>query len=62
MESLAKVSYGLKKTKVSCVTTRRSPENHNHQKDIVPVSLKISQKNWTAFIIAYKQFTGPLLG
>ena len=53
MESLAKVSYGLKKTKVSCVTTRRSPENHDHQKDIVPVSLKISQKNWTTFIIGY---------
>ena len=31
MESLAKVRYGLKN------------ENHDHQKDIVPVSLKISQ-------------------
>ena len=53
MESLAKVSYGVKKTKVSCVTTLRSPENHDRQKDIVPVSLKYSQKNWTAFIIGY---------
>ena len=54
VESLGKVSYGVKKTKVSCVTTLRFPENHDRQKDIVPVSLKISQKNWTAFIICYK--------
>ena len=39
----------FKKTKVSCVTTRRSPENHDHQKDIIPVSLKSAKR------------TGPLL-
>ena len=54
VESLAKVSYGVNKTKVSSITTLRSPENHDRQKDIVPVSLKISQNNWTTFIIGYK--------